>query len=208
MVGLPRALDVVLRGDPQADPVRADRLGHGPDHLDHEPGAVARRAAVLVVALVGARGEELVQQVAVGAVQLDAVQPGLDRVARGPHELLDDARQLLGGQRVRDRVVGLAGVGVHLSLDRDRARGHRSAPAGEVGVGHAAGVHDLHEDPPARGVDALRHAPPALHLLGRLDARLVRESLADDGRIGALGDDQAHRGALGVGGWAAAGSRR
>ena len=59
--------------------------------LEHEAGAVLERAAVLVLAVVDRRAEELRDQVAVGAVQLDAVQPGL---ARAPGALGEVARPL------------------------------------------------------------------------------------------------------------------
>ena len=57
-----------------ADP-RADRA----DHLEQETRAVLQRSAVLVLAVVDAGGEELGEQVAVGGVELDAVEPGLAR---------------------------------------------------------------------------------------------------------------------------------
>ena len=45
------------------------------EDLDEEPRPVLRRAAVLVLAQVGGRRQELADEVAVGAVQLDAVEP-------------------------------------------------------------------------------------------------------------------------------------
>ena len=58
---LGRALDVVGRGDPDADLLGADRVGDRAGDLDGEAGAVLGAAAVLVGALVGARREELVR---------------------------------------------------------------------------------------------------------------------------------------------------
>ena len=83
--------------------------------------------AVAVRAQVGVRGEELVQQVAVRCVQLDAVEAGRDRVACRGNELVDQRRQLRGLQRARRReILQLLLVGPHLAgglhgRRRDRA---------------------------------------------------------------------------------------
>jgi hypothetical protein len=70
-------VDVVGRRDRRqadADAAAAHRLGHVAHHLQQQAGAVLDRAAVVVGAPVGAALEELVEQVAVGAVHLDAVE--------------------------------------------------------------------------------------------------------------------------------------
>ena len=61
-----------MHADPTRAPHRDDRVGH----LEHEAGAVLDRAAVGVVAVVRAILQELVEQVAIGAVDLDAVEAG------------------------------------------------------------------------------------------------------------------------------------
>ena len=65
--------------------------GGGLRDLDGEADAVLDRAAPAVGALVGGRVQELVDQVAVRAVQLDAVEPGLDRALRRVGVLADGA---------------------------------------------------------------------------------------------------------------------
>ena len=66
-------------------PVRADPdFGrHRRDHLAHEAQPVVDRPAIIVVAQIGPVAQELVDQIAIGAVDLDPVEPGADRVARG-----------------------------------------------------------------------------------------------------------------------------
>jgi hypothetical protein len=49
----------------------------GVGDLEHQAGTVGQRAAVLVRAQVAVGSEERVQQVAVGAVDLDEVEAGL-----------------------------------------------------------------------------------------------------------------------------------
>jgi hypothetical protein len=51
--------------------VRADFLGNRRDDFDGETGAVRNGAAIFVSARVGARGEELLDQIGVRAVNLD-----------------------------------------------------------------------------------------------------------------------------------------
>ena len=73
------ALIFICRWKSRAD-ARADRL----DDLDDEARAVLERPAVFVGAIVDRRAQELRDEVAVGAVQLDAVE---SRLARPPRAL-------------------------------------------------------------------------------------------------------------------------
>ena len=59
----------------------ADLGADRPDDVEEEARAVGQRAAVLVLAVVDARAQELGEQIAVGGVQLDAVEA---RFARPP----------------------------------------------------------------------------------------------------------------------------
>ena len=70
------ALDEVEQRHPVDDrEAVADRLAGTADDLDREAHPAGRRTSPLVVAVVGARGEELVDQVALGAHDLDRVVP-------------------------------------------------------------------------------------------------------------------------------------
>lgn len=153
----------------------------------------------LVVAAVGAGGQELVQQVAVGAVQLHAVEPGLDRVAGGLGEVLDGLLDALVVQGLRgDQVRGAVG-GEDRAVGTDRGRADRGrGELVEARVADPAGVHELGEDEAAAGVDRVGDRLPAGDLLGRVQAGRVEVALPDRRRLGTLRDDQAGTGALRV----------
>ena len=92
--------------------VAADALADRADDVEHESRPVLERAAVFVLAIVDRRAQELRDQVAVGAVQLDAVEAGLARAPRAfrerVHRLLDVGdRHRLAAEAVRR--IGLAG---------------------------------------------------------------------------------------------------
>ncbi len=137
------ALGGLVAGDPQADRVVvpalfADLL----DDVAQETGSVLQRAAVLVGTPVGGRGQELLDQVVVGGVDLGAVEAGvLDPSGRAAEEL-GDASDLVGGQLQR--------LGADLRVP-DPARGeHRleglgqadRSAVGELAEGAGAGVVD------------------------------------------------------------------
>ena len=184
-------LHVVLGRDTDTDPVGANRVHHGPGHFNDEARTVRRRTPVDIVALVGGRGQEFVQQVTVGRVQLDAVEPGTDRIAGRRDELLDDARQFLGGQGVRHRERLLPLVGAGLAVDRDGAGRHHLVTTVGVFVRDTSGMHHLGEDAAALGVHGSGDIGPALELFLGHQAGLAREPPAGGAGIRALTDDQA-----------------
>ena len=169
------ALDPVGRGQPDEQrlvvgPGRADGVGR----LDEQPRAVLQRAAVLVVALVGQRREELVQQVAVGGVQLDDVEPGVVGASRGGGERRGDARR-------SRRAVSARGVGEPGERRGRRADGRpaalverdRAAPGGERARrrGLAARVRQLDADLRAALVHEVGDPAPLARCAGRATAR-------------------------------------
>ena len=75
----------------------ATRLGD----FQHQLGAVLDRSAVSIGALVGAILGELIEQITVCAMDLDAVETGSDRVRRTTLEAFDDFRDFRQRQRAR-----------------------------------------------------------------------------------------------------------
>ena len=95
----------------------------------HDARAVLRRAAVAVVAAVGLGAEEGAEDVAVGAVELDAVEAGLLGAHGGGDEVLGQLLDLAGGERAG------AGLGVFAT---GRPAPRRSAPRASAGRRGAA----------------------------------------------------------------------
>ncbi len=129
-----RVVDEVEQRHPvHHDEVVADGLAYALDDLDREAHAVLGAAAPPVRTVVGARRQELVDQVALGAHDLDAVIAGPPRELGRVGEVRDGPVDLLGRHR-----LGLA-------HRRDRRRlGRRRALERVVAV--APGVQQLHRD--------------------------------------------------------------
>ena len=165
---------------------KSGRPARGPGGRSRAGSASGRgRAAPLVGAVVGARGQELVDQVALGAHDLDRV------VARLPGEPTD------AGEVAR-RLVDALGRQGGRSKGRDRRLLRRGADAERV-VAVAAGVQHLHRDRAALVV----HRAGDLAVPHRLqpDGHLRGERLEPAALVGrvAAGHDQADAtaGALG-----------
>ncbi len=121
------------------DEVGADACTDATHDLERQPDAVLIRAAPFVVALVGAGGDELVDQIALGPHDLDAVIAGGLGQGRAADEVLDGLFDLLAGQ-------GVGGEGGDGRLD-----GRGGDQVGVIGV--AAEMQDLQGDLAALGVD-------------------------------------------------------
>ena len=176
-------------------PFRRDRL----HHLSQKPCPLLDAAAVVVGAEVGLRLQELVDEVAVGGVNLDAVKPGGPRPGGSPAVVGHDGGDLPGlegsGRLVgflAERRVDAVAVDLH-----GRSR-HRRAAAVEVAVRGAAHVPELEEDASARRMHRRRDDLPArLHRVG-IDAGRFEPAVGLLRDRGGLGDDQPRGGPLDV----------
>jgi hypothetical protein len=106
---VPEVVDLPL-GEAQAERHGwADRRAHGLQHFQGQTEASDDVAAPPVPAMVGVVGEELIQEIAVGAVDLDAVETGdLDRQARGTGEALYRGGDLCFADLARDGIGAVA----------------------------------------------------------------------------------------------------
>ena len=159
---------VLVERHPNADDeVRACGLAHRANHPQREAQPVLEAAAVLVVAVVGQRGPERVQQMRVG-LELDAVEAGFPApgggVGIGPHDAVHVP--FLGHLR-EGAVRGLA----------DRGREHHRQPVPVVVARATAQVGDLAHHP----------GTVLVHVVGqfaqpRHDLVLVDVQVAEGGR--------------------------
>ncbi len=123
--------------------LRPDRLAHGGDDLEQEPGAALERAAVGVGAPVGGAREEAAHERGVRALQLDPVEAARPAVAGDERVAGDD----LGDLACVDRLRHLAEqrVGDRRRRPDRQARVHpRALPAVVVDLGEDRDVVAVH----------------------------------------------------------------
>ena len=187
------------RRDADAGALGAGYRGHHLGHFQHQLGAVLDRSAIGIGALVGAVLGELIEQIAVGAVDLDAVETGGQRILGAALEILDDPRNFRKLQRARLGDIGEGAVDKRLALGADRGRRHRLAAAGlQRIVRDAADMPDLDEDAPAFFMHAVGDLAPACDLLLGIDAGRILIALALLRNLAGFGDQKARGGALAV----------
>ena len=164
--------------------VLADRLADGGETFAGEAEAVLGAAAVCIGALVGVGVQELAEQVAVGAVELDAVEAEFLGGLGSVHEVGLDLGHVLGGD------LG----GLHVVGGLQAAGGGQELAAGHVLFGHEdvhAGVHELEDQAAACLVHGVQHfllAGP-LFLGGKADLDAGGAGLGGD--VAVSGDDGA-----------------
>ena len=142
----------IVGAEAEPDRLLADDGAHRGHHLEQEPAAPLQVPAVAIGALVRERRQELREQVAVGAVDLDQVEAGRQGTPRGRHELGAHLGDLRDAERVRR--------GLPARLRDCRRPDRRLVVVGGAGAG--AGVRELDADGHARVVDRLDHPPQAV----------------------------------------------
>ena len=155
-----------LRRQPHAQhEILAAAAANAVDDLEQDAGTVFERAAVLVVAVVEFRAEELAQDVAVRAVQLHAVETGLFRTHRSRDEVRDQLLHLGVRQPARAGLL-VGGWTYRCATDQFRGRTH-------------AGVMQLRDGDALLCLDRTRQAPQSRNVIVRPDAQLPGESFSD-----------------------------
>ena len=174
----------VVRAQTDAHLLGAHRAHHGGGHLKHKLAPVRDATSVPVRARVGPVRQELVQQIPVAGMDLDAVKAGGHRALGAGGEGGNDARQLLLLQRARHRVrVRAAAAGAvgrpRRGGDSQCGRRHREGTVRLVlRQRGAADVPQLGEDDRALCVHRRGDCLPAFHLLRSVYARGARIAVA------------------------------
>ena len=171
------ALDEIEHRQPiDNDELRADGFARAAHDRDRESNAIEKRAAPLVVAKIGLRRDELVDQVTLGAHDLDAVVARLLRELRAADVRGDRPLDPPARQRARTKWSDRR---FH-TRRRNRQRVIRIAP----------GVQYLQRDLAAVGVDRIGDQSMLAHLPGKRKLRGARlEPACKIGRD-AAGDDE------------------
>src|SRR5579859_6730327 len=146
--------------------------------------------------MVRAVEQELLEQVAVGTVELNAVEAGLLREFSAATELLDDNgdfRGLEGARHDQFRLADLAALVANRSmLERtQRRRGDGCDPASVGRMRLTARVPHLQKDACSLGMNGIDHALPALDLFLGVDPGRIDVSDAELGHGRRVGNEQA-----------------
>jgi hypothetical protein len=97
--GLLDSLAVAVGGQPHRCAIGADHADHGLPHLPQKAESVLDRAAVFVRTQIGAVAQELVDQVAIGGMDLHTVEACRDRTPGCAAIVLEQSRHLVDAQR-------------------------------------------------------------------------------------------------------------
>ncbi len=203
-----RVLNVVtieMRRDSHPYPVGAGHRNQCIDGFEHDAGAVFQAAAVLIGALVGVGREKLLQQIAVGAVQLQQVEARLQRALGCSSVVGDDARNFGGFERAR-HIAGHALGAFIRQHDEGFARVAAQGTGRDRGLavllkqvmGDASHMPELHGHMAAGGVHRIGDYFPTGDLRVAINARGEGVTLPLPGNLRGLAHDQSGGGALGV----------
>ena len=181
----------VARRNAHADAVRAPRLRDAVNGFKKETGPVRERSAVFISALVRVVTEELLGQVTVRPVKLDAIESRYLGKLRSAREVSDDGFDFPDLQSARDgnRLGAVFRVG--FPSRGKSGRRYRKGSAGlEILVGLATDMPELEKDSATGLVHAFRNEFPAFGLLLGVNARRAIIPVAGDGNRRRFADDQ------------------
>ena len=164
---------IAARRQVKPDAVCTPDLDARVDDFEHQPRAVLDWAAVGVGAKIRAVLQELVEEIAVGAVDFDAVEPCALGVLGAAAIFGNDAGNFAEIERARHDVVAHRAHQADVAFRRDGAGRDRQCASEIVGMRDASDMPELQEDGPTCRVHGFRDALPARDLFLRPDARRI-----------------------------------
>ena len=199
---------IVGRGygrQPDAAALAAHCIGYPTGDFQQQPGAVFNADGVIALgALVRAVFKELVEQIAIGSMNLDTVKArAVHRIARCADKVVHDAGHFIvaQGPRLRGFDKGRHAISHQHGFGfggNGRRRNRRCATRLQVGVRNPAHMPELHHDFSARCMDGLGNRLPAIQLLGAVKARHIGVTLGLRRDRGGFGNQQTGAGPLRV----------
>lgn len=164
-------------------------LGHGADDFVQQPSTILDAAAIRVVPPVGRILKELVDEVTVRGVNLDAIESSSLRTRGTRSEVLDDCCDLPGLERARHNVWTHWTDASNAASWKHRARRNWGFAPMKHGIRDSAHVPELQKDATSGAVYSRSHLRPRFGLFIRPNARSTpvpdalrrdRSRLADD----------------------------
>jgi len=199
-IGIGDVVERIGGRHPHAHERRPEFTGERLGDLDQQARPIGDAAAIAVGPPVGRIAQELIDQIAVRGMQLDAVEAGAPGIGGGGPIIRDETRDLAGLERARRHVRPHALLGPQLPGRHERRGRDRQRPARlQQRMRDPSDVPELAEDPPPARMDPRRSRASSPRSARPNGCRACRDSPALAGRyLGALADDQAGARALGV----------
>ena len=158
-------------GEPQRDLFRRQNLANSVKEVEKKTSFVFGRSAIPISSRVGLARQKLMDEIAVGPVDFNAVEARPDCAVRRVTKLVHDALNLFDGSRLRDRRLLVSATQIRIHAFGGNCLGRDGQLAiKQIRMRDAALMPQLTEDPSSGSVNSFGDLAPALHLLRRIDA--------------------------------------
>jgi hypothetical protein len=182
----------------QTNPGSSPNGNHGVNCFEHKPGTVLDRSTIFVGAMITHILEKLVEQVAIGPVELDSIKASRECIFGSSPVLGHNSGNFIELKGARSHKRLFRANQAHVSIRSDGARGNGKSAIQINRVRDTTDMPQLQKDSPSRLVDGFGHTFPARDLFFRPDARSIRISDAHWRDGSRFGNNQAGAGALPV----------
>jgi hypothetical protein len=181
---------VADKGELDTSSVGSENCNSIVDNFEEQSGSVLNRTTILVGSVVEAVSQELIDDVAVSTVDLDAVEASSLDVLNSSSEVLHELLDFFSSSSSGGDVVLLSVLGVNGAVDGDSSGGDRDLTTEEIGVGCSATVPELVEDSATLGVDGINNSFPGFNLFVSVNAGGSGEAVAIGSHCGTFCENQ------------------